>query len=371
MALHACRCCKSVCVERLLVRIGFPLYIWPLPVGQKTSLEDVELYICNECGHLQLQDMDKHTISMVYRDEAFNVEDKVQNNGRLKELEKGNRDKFVNAKVLEIGGGRNAFVSLLPDTSGKWVVDFKVNSELKAGLDGYLEGDFTEIELFREKFDYIFLFHVLEHFNSPDIALQKIRELMGDQGRLYIEVPNFEYELSEIPYYTIFHMHISLFTQCSLICMLEKNGYSCVSLVSKDGVLLGEFVVDDFSDSECCLDSNLAYVNELTSVVKGYAVKLQKFFDQALDGKVAIFGGGGSSSLFLYTFPFLFDVITYAIDSDKKKHGRCLCNGKVLIISEDMIGDFDIKYVFFLDDRHMSYIVNECVVKLNVSEIVS
>lgn len=40
------------------------------------------------------------------------------------------------------------------------------------------------------KFDVIFLNDVLEHFLSPSIAIRNIRELLNENGKLYINTPN-------------------------------------------------------------------------------------------------------------------------------------------------------------------------------------
>lgn len=43
---------------------------------------------------------------------------------------------------------------------------------------------------FDEKYDCIWLSHVIEHLLRPDQALQKIKELLKPEGFVLIEVPN-------------------------------------------------------------------------------------------------------------------------------------------------------------------------------------
>ena len=69
-----CRSCNTVVNKYTSIRKGFPLYIWPLPKEETTRLDDVLLYVCDHCGHMQLQKMDQEFISQIYRDKAFNIE---------------------------------------------------------------------------------------------------------------------------------------------------------------------------------------------------------------------------------------------------------------------------------------------------------
>ena len=187
-----CRSCDSKSLELSASRKKFPLYIWPLPKTESTRLEDIQLYVCNDCGYIQLQNMDDETISEIYRNEAFNIENPKQNIKRHNLITKSDACKFQNTKVLEIGGGRNAFVGMLPENSEKWVADFSIDEGVNSVLKGAFVGNFIDIEIKQKEFDYVFMFHVLEHFNSPGLALDKIRKLLKNTGKLIIEVPNFE-----------------------------------------------------------------------------------------------------------------------------------------------------------------------------------
>ena len=47
-----------------------------------------------------------------------------------------------------------------------------------------LADEAVDIEINQKEFDYVFMFHVLEHFNNPGLALQKVRGLLNNKGRL-------------------------------------------------------------------------------------------------------------------------------------------------------------------------------------------
>ena len=80
--------------------------------------------------------------------------------------------------------------------------------------------------------DMALLVHVLEHFNSPTMALQHIRQLLRAGGRLYIEVPN-----AAAPHAApgkMFHFaHIYNFTPSTLKMLAHKASFRIHSWLSQ------------------------------------------------------------------------------------------------------------------------------------------
>ena len=169
ISLPNCRSCKSSSVEIYSSRYKFPLYIWPLPEEESTPLEDIHVYICSDCGYMQLQNMDDETISEIYRDEAFNIEHRDQKLERLRLMTIDDNVKFEKTKVLEVGGGRNTFLGILPDSSEKWVADFSVDDTVQSEVEGAFVGDFVDIDITQRGFDYVFMFHDVMGFMIPTI----------------------------------------------------------------------------------------------------------------------------------------------------------------------------------------------------------
>lgn len=367
--LPECRSCKSSLVEVQSSRVKFPLYIWPLPVKESTPLADIHVYVCNDCGYLQLQNMNDEIISHIYRDEAFNIENRDQKLERLKLMLTESRLKFQKTKVLEIGGGRNSFLGILPNSSEKWVSDFSIEEDVQSEVEGTFEGDFVDMEISQKDFDYIFMFHVLEHFNDPSSALEKAKSLLNNEGKIIIEVPNFGYESEYRPDYTFFHMHISLFTKTSLVSLMMRHGFSCSNLFKEDEVLLAEFNVGGSTLPQSHLENSLKYLSNVESNISKCHSKLENLLEGVGSGKIAIFGGGGASTLFLYNYPFLIDRVTFALDNNLDKVGRTLCNGKVQIVNPDKISSLNISHVIVLDSAHIDYVANDEVNYINIGDI--
>ena len=363
-----CRSCDSQSTSVLISKKNFPLYIWPLPKSEITRLKDINVHLCDDCGFMQLQNIDNQDISEIYRDEAFNIENKSQNINRYRALTSNNQSKFNSSKVLEVGGGRNSFIHNIPKSAEKWIADFDIDKELLPAINGSFVGDFLDLDINHNDFDYVFMFHILEHFNNPGLALKKVRKILHRNGRLIIEVPNFAFVAKQRPYYALFHMHISMFTKESLLFILMRNGFKCIDFFSSEDVLFAEFSLGDFKTSEGCKNQSLRHLNELIFFSDKSSLTLQNYFKELPNCQIAIFGAGGSSTLFLYNYPFLIERVSYALDNDKNKIGRFLCNGKIPIISPTNSLE-KIDYVIVLEESHIQFIEANNVSYINIRKI--
>ena len=72
------------------------------------------------------------------------------------------------------------------------------------------QGDIENKKL-KKKYDIIFLLHTLEHFQNPLKALNNLKSILHIYGRIFIEVPNFDYLIKKKPHYSIFHQHLNMY----------------------------------------------------------------------------------------------------------------------------------------------------------------
>jgi 2-polyprenyl-3-methyl-5-hydroxy-6-metoxy-1,4-benzoquinol methylase len=83
--------------------------------------------------------------------------------------------------------------------------------------------------------DFITMFHVVEHFESPYKALCYVRKWLRPDGRLFVEVPNIEARCQS-PSNTFHRAHIYNFSPATLRMLGRKAGYEVLSTsVSTDG----------------------------------------------------------------------------------------------------------------------------------------
>jgi len=133
--------------------------------------------------------------------------------------------------ILDIGSGTGVSCILLekkgynvtgvdPDPKNAQLI----NSKLKKGkcINSYFED--LKIE---NKIDVVWLTHVIEHLEQPDILLEKCKEWIGPEGIICIAVPDcgnpnmLNHSLNN-PY------HVYHFSKNSLKRLFEKSGYNVI-----------------------------------------------------------------------------------------------------------------------------------------------
>jgi SAM-dependent methyltransferase len=205
---------------------------------------------CDECGFaFQSPRIDVEGIKAYYDDEYI-AHRKKQNWGLLggfvqRAMERLDRKKVEIASryvdlndtshVLDVGCGAGTFLTKVRSLYGAQLagVDF---IDL-AHLPGFEEiefhcGLFYELEVGRERFDLVSMWHFLEHDYDPNRTLLHARAALTPPGRLVIEVPRLDsvsYRLYrdrwpglQAPQHTV------LFTKATLLRQLAKAGLEVV-----------------------------------------------------------------------------------------------------------------------------------------------
>ncbi|WP_096736023.1 class I SAM-dependent methyltransferase, partial [Brachyspira sp. G79] len=181
----------EVCGSNNYSEIGTIKNIWQ---------SDKKVYQCSNCGIYFIDLPTDEEIYALYKNEYHNnIKNKLFETAKSKmryarSLSQFNFIKdyidFHNKKVCEIG----AFDGLLLNIFKKHGCDvygYEINDNArvyaKNKYDIDLKSNFLES---KEKYDIIMLSHVIEHFKNPFDVLVKIKNMLKDNGYLYIEVPN-------------------------------------------------------------------------------------------------------------------------------------------------------------------------------------
>ena len=89
----------------------------------------------------------------------------------------------------------------------------------------------NNLDNINEKFDIITSFHVIEHIKEPLKILDKLKNLLEDNGRLIIEVPNANdalltiYENEAFSNFTYWSCHLYLYTHHTLNLLAKQAGF--------------------------------------------------------------------------------------------------------------------------------------------------
>ena len=284
-----CRICKGKS-KKIHSSSLLPESIWPLKGDNYSS--KCHVYACSNCYHLQLQNFSKKKISNFYGDIQSNTSKSEIHNSRI-ELIKNyyGLNSLRNKKILDIGGGIN------PILSGKkniYIADFKIQKKIKT----LFKKNFFEIDIenkaIKNQFDHIFLIHTLEHFKYPLKAMKNISKSLKINGRLYVEVPNFNFHTKKRTYYGIFHQHLSMFTIKHLNNLLNLSGMKI------EKVFLNKEVIFCSVKKIKTLKKKIEFINNriiFKRFKKNFNLMKKKIFKYLKNDKFDIYGAGGSMVL--------------------------------------------------------------------------
>ena len=95
--------------------------------------------------------------------------------------------------LLDIGTGDGHFLTVARELGMVCLgTEMSQNGASRAIADGHkvLMGQFSEIDFHGQQFDFITMWHVLEHVPNPGETLRKIRTLLKPGGRFLVAVPD-------------------------------------------------------------------------------------------------------------------------------------------------------------------------------------
>jgi SAM-dependent methyltransferase len=149
------------------------------------------------------------------------------------------RSKFItnnNCKVLDFGCGNGGFLSLLDDNIIKYGIDLNIDSVTYMNTKNIIAScDINTIPT-DITFDYITLFHVLEHLSNPIEILNQLKPYMNDNTILIIEVPSAQdillnkYNCESFKKFTFWSEHLVLYTEQTLFKLLSKNNFQYINI---------------------------------------------------------------------------------------------------------------------------------------------
>lgn len=139
------------------------------------------------------------------------------------------KDRLQGKRVLDFGTGNAGFLiraaDIVEEASGIEVEKKHYAAFEKEGLK-----IFPDAEAVEGRYDFITLFHVLEHLPDPRAVLKSLGTKLAKGGRLIIEVPSADdallklYESKAFSEFTYWSCHLFLFTPGTLKTLGEQAG---------------------------------------------------------------------------------------------------------------------------------------------------
>lgn len=322
-----CRVC-NFSTKLIYVSPKLPEYFWPSLKKTKTS--NCKVFGCNKCYSIQLQNFSKKRIQSFYGDESFNIITSENHQKRINIIKKYYGLNFFRKKnIIDIGGGVNPIMN----NKNVDIYDFKISKDNNKSFKGNIfSGDIEKIKL-KKKYDIVFLLHTLEHLPNPLKAINLIKDILNKRGKIFIEIPNFDYFIKKMPHYAVFHQHLNMYDLKNL-----KNLFNFAELtiekifLKKDVIFCSVYRNKKSVYKNKKIDETLKInlVNKI-KILKFNLKKQKKLLKKSFKKNVLhLYGAGGSTSLLLFNHRFFLKKIVNIYDNEKRKHNKLFPGTKKL-----------------------------------------
>ena len=251
-------------------------------------------------------------------------------------------NKVLDGKTVEIGCGKAYFMDMLIDRG----VDI-------IGFDPTYEGHSPKVikDFFSEKYagigaEFIILRHTLEHISNPFQFIKTIAAANKNKGKVYIEVPTFEWILKHNATEDIFYEHCNYFTLSTLQMLFTKS--------TGGHFFNGQYiyVIADLADVKDKLE---------VSSIQPYEVKFNERVSQydQLVGSLnnpAVWGAGAKGSTFLNLLDKQCTKVKYVVDINPKKQHRYVGGTGHYIIKPDELVEMGVKNIIVMNINYIDEI---------------
>ncbi len=235
--------------------------------------------------------------------------------------------------IVEVGCGKGDFVEMIEQAGY-----FKVR-----GYDASYVGNSESIEKRyldssdRIDADFIVLRHVLEHIPRPYDFLAMLKTIFG-QAKIYIEVPNYDWIVTNKSFFDITYEHVNYFSQFAFKQLFEPS-------TTQHGLLFDEqyqYVISDLSslnfEFKQHYESNDWKFVSFDELFPSVETDIKRYEEQARNRAVYLWGAATKGCLFLAHCAIrkrLIDKVRFAVDQNPRKIGKYLPGSNVEIRSKE------------------------------------
>lgn len=240
----------------------------------------------------------EQAVSSVFRKHLHNVSEIIQKH-------------FKSCSLIEVGCGKGHFLEQLQE------IGFEVT-----GLDPIYEGSNPAIvkEYFSPEIglraDGIILRHVLEHAEDPIGFISNLRDSNGGKGKIYIEVPCFDWICKHCAWFDIFYEHVNYFRL--------DDFYQMFGIVYEAGHTFGGQYLYVIADLSTIRVPTFTAVNSI-ELPGAFFDKVNQYASRLRNGTASAIWGGASKGVIFALFMQRAGVkIDTVIDINPAKQGKYL-----------------------------------------------
>ncbi len=322
-------------------------YLFENSIKSTARMEKIpnKVLICKNCGHVFLDYffLDQKDLENYYQtnnpfekveqlDPAHQKVRSEQLNFVLENIKNVNKE----FKFLDIGCGSGYYLYLLKQ-KGFYCEGVERSNMMCEMINKHYKikctnTSFEELKV-ENKFDVVSIITVLEHLYNPKRCVEKISNLIKENGHLFIEIPDTEFPRHDIlPDYLAFE-HIHHWTKNSISNLLQLSGFEIIHyeqkrndddsgnpenvlrvLAKKNNSLEKTILVNDYKKQLINLKK---FKNNHNKFIKNFKIKINYILKDLKNEKLNIYCAGLHTSTLLSLFPELNDKIINIYDSDE------------------------------------------------------
>jgi hypothetical protein len=319
-----------------------------VPEAKSSPTGTMELIQCVNCGFVYNRLFDNRL--MIY-DQTYQNEQNYSGyfQNYLNEIiGLFHKEGLIDGKSVEIGSGKGYFLNLM-EKSGADITGFDPAYEGKNPrvVKEYFSPKYTGIRA-----DTVILRHTLEHIDDPFKFVHLIAEINNYHGKIYIEVPSFEWISARKAFWDIAYEHCNYFRESTLKAMFKK---------SKTGMLFNGqylYIIAELKDLKNGIQGNSLYPSELKPVFEDKLDAYAKIL--AKNNRNIVWGAGGKGSTFVNLLDPQAKSIKYLVDINPRKQHKYLAKSAHSILSPaHLVKETVTNTIFIMNENYLAEIQKE------------
>ena len=253
-----------------------------------------------------------------------------------------NENNCLTGKVVEIGCGKAYFLNMLA-AAGVDII----------GFDPTYEGDSPKVikDFFSDKYsnvkaDFIILRHTLEHISAPFKFIKTVAAANNYKGKIFIEVPTFDWIVEHNATEDIFYEHCNYFTLATLQMFFNKS--------TGGHFFNGQYiyVIADLADVK-----NEIPIKNITPYHVKFKERIETYTELVNSSTaIAIWGAGAKGSTFLNLIDKAGDKVKYVVDINPKKQNRYVGGTGHHIIKPEALQQGSVEDIIVMNNNYLDEI---------------
>ncbi len=240
-ALRPCPACGSDDLAALVAIEGMPVHVgglWPSAEEARSCPRgDMQLVHCRTCQLLYNASFDPEPLEYTHA-----YDNSLEGSGVFMDFARGLADELIerhglhDKKVIEIGCGKGAFITLLCERGPNEGIGFDTTYDASAPNPLPDRLRFIKAHYSREQTgggaDLIACRHVLEHIPDPQAFLKMLRESLEahPETTVYFEVPEVMLIVKQLSIWDLMYEHCTYFGHESLAALFARSGFEVLRL---------------------------------------------------------------------------------------------------------------------------------------------